>query len=285
VSASGAVVITGASTGIGRACALRLDRAGFDVFAGVRKTEDGESIVAQASARLKPLIIDVTDADSIAAAAAQVNEATGGQLAGLVNNAGIAVAGPVEALDIDELRRQFEVNFFGQVAVTQALLAALRAAKGRVVFMSSVGGRPGGALPYASPYGASKHALEALADSLRIEMRPFGVEVSIIEPGAVATPIWDKSIGEAAVTREGVSPELLEVYGDRMDKMSTLAAKTGARGVDPDDVAAAVEAALTAPKPKTRQVVGREAKIQARLASILPSRTFDRIIERELEKS
>ena len=281
----GAVVITGASTGIGRASALRLDRAGFDVFAGVRKREDAEALTTAGSDRLRPLTIDVTDPDSIASAAAEVNELTGGALAGLVNNAGIAVAGPIEALDLDQLRRQFDVNFFGQVAVTKAFLAAIRAAKGRVVFMSSVGGRPGGALPYASPYGASKHALEALADSLRIEMRPFGVEVSIIEPGAVATPIWDKSIDEAAETREGVPPELLEIYGDRMDKMATLAAKTGARGVDPDDVAAAVEAALTAPKPKTRQVVGREARIQARVASILPSRAFDRIIEREIEKS
>jgi NAD(P)-dependent dehydrogenase (short-subunit alcohol dehydrogenase family) len=281
----GAVVITGASTGIGRATALRLDRAGFDVLAGVRKREDGEALVAAASDRLRPLTIDVTDSGSIASAAAEVNELTGGQLAGLVNNAGIAVAGPIEALDLDQLRRQFDVNFFGQVAVTKALLASIRASKGRVVFMSSVGGRPGGALPYVSPYGASKHALEAAADSLRIEMRPFGVEVAIIEPGAVATPIWDKSTDEAARLREGVSPELLEVYGERMDKMAALATKTGARGVDPDDVAAAVEQALTAEKPRTRYVVGREAKIQARLASILPSRAFDRIIEREIEKS
>ncbi len=281
----GAVVITGASTGIGRACALRLDRAGFDVFAGVRKPEDGEALVAAASDRLRPLTIDVTDTSSIATAAAEVVQATGGRLAGLVNNAGIAVAGPVEGLDLDQLRRQFDVNFFGQVAVTQALLAAIRAARGRVVFMSSVGGRKGGALPYVSPYGASKHALEAIADSLRIEMRPFGVEVSIIEPGAVATPIWDKSTDEAARLREGIDPALIEVYGERMDKMSALATKTGARGVDPDEVAAAVEAALTDEKPKTRQVVGREAKIQARLGSLLPNRTMDRLIEREVDRA
>ena len=191
----------------------------------------------------------------------------------------------MEGLDLDQLRRQFEVNFFGQVAVTQALLAAIRAARGRVVFMSSVGGRKGGALPYVSPYGASKHALEAIADSLRIEMRPFGVEVSIIEPGAVATPIWEKSTDEAARLREGIDPALIEVYGERMDKMSALATKTGARGVDPDEVAAAVEAALTDEKPKTRQVVGREAKIQARLGSLLPNRAMDRLIEREVDRA
>lgn len=281
----GAVVITGASTGIGRACALRLDSAGFEVFAGVRKPEDGEALVADASERLRPLTIDVTDAESIAAAAAEVNEATGGRLAGLVNNAGIAVAGPVEGLDLDQLRRQFEVNFFGQVAVTQALLEPIRAARGRVVFMSSVGGRRGGALPYVSPYGASKHALEAVADSLRIEMRPFGVEVSIIEPGAVATPIWEKSTDEAARLREGIDPALVEIYGERMDQMAALATKTGARGVDPDDVAAAVEAALTDEKPKTRQIVGREAKVQARLGSLLPARAMDRLIEREVDRA
>jgi NAD(P)-dependent dehydrogenase (short-subunit alcohol dehydrogenase family) len=281
----GAVVITGASTGIGRSCAVRLDRAGFDVFAGVRKPEDGEALVAAASDRLRPLTIDVTDADSIASAAAEVNELTGGNLAGLVNNAGIAVAGPIEGLDLDQLRRQFDVNFFGQVAVTQALLGAIRAARGRVVFMSSVGGRKGGALPYASPYGASKHALEALADSLRIEMRPFGVEVSIIEPGAVATPIWDKSTDAAAQQREAIDPALNEIYGERMDKMSALATKTGARGVDPEEVAEAVERALTDDKPKTRQIVGRQAKIQARLAGLLPSRAWDRLIEREVENS
>ena len=281
----GAVVITGASTGIGRACALRLDRAGFDVLAGVRRPEDGEALVAAASDRLRPLIIDVVDPESIATAAAEVTEVTGGQLAGLVNNAGIAIAGPVEGLDLDQLRRQFEVNFFGQVAVTQALLEPIRAARGRVVFMSSVGGRKGGALPYVSPYGASKHALEAVADSLRIEMRPFGVEVSIIEPGAVATPIWDKSTDEAERLREGIDPALIAIYGERMDKMAALATKTGARGVDPDEVAVAVEAALTAEKPKTREVVGREAKIQARLGALLPNRAMDRLIEREVDRS
>jgi NAD(P)-dependent dehydrogenase (short-subunit alcohol dehydrogenase family) len=281
----GAVVITGASTGIGRACALRLDRGGFDVFAGVRKPEDGEALAAAASERLRPLIIDVTDEASIASAAAEVSEQTNGRLAGLVNNAGIAVAGPIEGLDLEQLRRQFDVNFFGQVAVTQAFLESIRAARGRVVFMSSVGGRKGGSLPYASPYGASKHALEALADSLRIEMRPFGVEVSIIEPGAVATPIWDKSTGEAAQQREAIDPALNEIYGERMDKMSALATKTGAGGVDPEEVAEAVERALTDDKPKTRQVVGREAKIQARLASVLPSRVWDSLIEREIDKS
>lgn len=280
---SGAVVITGASTGIGRACALRLDRAGFDVFAGVRKAEDGEALGAAASQRLRPLTIDVIDTESIAAAAAEVNEATGGRLAGLVNNAGIALAGPIEGLQLDELRRQLEVNVVGQVAVTQAFLAMIRGAQGRVVFMSSIGGK--GALPYVSPYNASKHAVEAIADALRIEMRPFGVEVAIIEPGAVATPIWEKSGAEARAGRAKMDPATEQLYGERMDKMATLAQKTGERGVDPDEVAVAVEHALTAEKPRTRYVIGREAKIQMRLRSVLPTRAMDRLIEREVERS
>jgi len=279
----GAVVITGASTGIGRSCALRLDRAGFDVFAGVRKPEDGEALVAAASDRLRPLAIDVTDAGSIAAAATEIEEATGGRLAGLVNNAGIALAGPIEGVALDELRRQFEVNVFGQVAVTQALLSMVRAAKGRVVFMSSVGGR--NALPYISPYSSSKHAIEAIGDALRIEMRPFGVEVAIVEPGSVATPIWEKSGSEAATAREEYGQEIEALYGERMDHMESLAEKTGARGVDPEEVAQAVEHALTAGKPKTRYVVGREAKIQLKVAAALPRRAMDRLIEREIDRS
>lgn len=279
----GAVVITGASTGIGRACALRLDRGGFDVFAGVRKPADAEALTAEGSDRLRPLTIDVLDADSIASAAAEVNKATGGKLAGLVNNAGIALAGPIEGVDLNELRRQFEVNVFGQVAVTQAFLASVRAASGRVVFMSSIGGR--NALPYISPYSASKHALEAIGDALRIEMRPFGVEVAIIEPGSVATPIWDKSGAEAVAAREEYGPEIERLYGERMDHMRALAEKTGKRGVDPDDVAKAVEHALTASKPRTRYVVGTEAKVQLKLSAALPRRTMDRLIEREIERS
>lgn len=283
MSHRGAVVITGASTGIGRASALRLDRAGFEVFAGVRKPEDGEALVAAASDRLRPLTIDVVDAKSIARAVVEAKEATGGQLAGLVNNAGIALAGPIEGLSLDELRRQFEVNVFGQVAVTQAFLPAIRTAKGRVVFMSSVGGR--NALPYISPYSSSKHALEAIGDGLRMEMRPFGVEVAIVEPGSVATPIWDKSGAEAQAARAELDPVIADLYGERMDHMAALAEKTGARGVDPDEVAQAVEHALTAEKPKTRYVVGREAKVQLKLSSVLPRRTMDRLIEREIERS
>ena len=189
-----AAVVTGSSTGIGRASALALARDGFRVFAGVRKAADGEALVAAAEGELEPLSLDVADGDAIAAAAERVREATEGRLAGLVNNAGVAVPGPVEGVDLDELRRQLEINVVAQVAVTQAFLPQLRSARGRVVFMSSVGGRM--AFPYLSPYNASKHALEAIGDSLRQEVGPFGVGVAIVEPGSVATPFWEKGLAE-----------------------------------------------------------------------------------------
>jgi NAD(P)-dependent dehydrogenase (short-subunit alcohol dehydrogenase family) len=204
--ATGTVVITGASTGIGRACALHLDSLGFDVFAGVRKPEDGERLAAEGSERLRPLQLDVTDAAQVEAAAREVGEAVGDRgLAGLVNNAGIAVSAPLEFIPIDELRHQLEVNVIGQVAVTQALLGLLRRGKGRVVNIGSIGGRV--ALPFVGPYAASKIALEALTDSLRRELRRTGVEVSIVRPGGIATPIWDRGIGAADQIREQMPPE------------------------------------------------------------------------------
>ena len=274
-----AAVVTGSSTGIGRASALALARDGFRVFAGVRKAADGEALVAAAEGELEPLSLDVADGDAIAAAAERVREATGGRLAGLVNNAGVAVPGPVEGVDLDELRRQLEINVVAQVAVTQAFLPQLRSARGRVVFMSSVGGRM--AFPYLSPYNASKHALEAIGDSLRQEVGPFGVGVAIVEPGSVATPFWDKGLAEAPKARAAMNPELLELYGPALEAASE---KTAARGVPPERVAEAVLHALTATKPKTRYLVGTDAKIQVGLRKVVPDRVFDRLIARELRR-
>jgi NAD(P)-dependent dehydrogenase (short-subunit alcohol dehydrogenase family) len=276
----GAVLISGSSTGIGRASALRLDRAGFQVFAGVRNRGDAESLEDEASDRLEPVILDVTDEVTIAATAERIRQVTGGRLAGLVNNAGIAKGGPIEALAIDDLRHQLEVNLIGQVAVTQAMLPMIRAARGRVVFMSSIGGKV--ALPYISPYAASKHAIEAVGDSLRREMHPFGVQVSLVEPGAVATPIWDKGSNEAAELRERASAEQIEAYGPVLDRFEKLFIETGRSGVPPDDVADAVEHALTAAKPKTRYLIGRQAKIRAAVARYLPDRFLDRGVARQL---
>jgi NAD(P)-dependent dehydrogenase (short-subunit alcohol dehydrogenase family) len=278
--AQGAVVITGSSTGIGRASALALSAAGFHVFAGVRKPEDGESLVSAASGNLQPLQLDVTDAGAIEDAAARVRESAGGRLAGLVNNAGVVVPGPVEGVDLDELRRQFEVNVVGQVAVTQALLPMIRAARGRVVLVSSIGGRL--AVPYLSPYNASKHALEAVGDSLRQEMRQFGVGVSIIEPGSVATPFWDKGLAEAPKARAALGPELNELYGPDLDRVEAASRKQAARGIPPERVADAIVHALTSARPKTRYLVGAEAKLAGQARRLLPDRVIDRLIVREL---
>ncbi|MDX6581830.1 MAG: hypothetical protein QOI10_1014 [Solirubrobacterales bacterium] len=279
----GAVVVTGASTGIGRAAALMLDREGFSVFAGVRKPEDGEPLRAEGSERLETVICDVTDAATIAATAERVREATGGKLAGLVNNAGITVQGPVEALPLDDYRHQLEVNVVGQIAVTQALLAMIREARGRVVFISSIGGR--GGLPYLSPYNASKAAIGAVADSLRQEMKQFGVEVSYVEPGAIATEIWAKGIDGAPALREAMGPEMNDLYGPKLDRLSALAEKTGASGLPPDAVAKVILHALTASRPKARYVVGGEAKVTAALRTYLPKRVFDRLVERRIESA
>jgi NAD(P)-dependent dehydrogenase (short-subunit alcohol dehydrogenase family) len=275
-------VVTGSSTGIGRACALALDRHGFTVFAGVRKQADADSLRAEASERLEPLTVDVTDADSIAGAAERVRDATGGRLTGLVNNAGIVVPGPVEGVDLDELRRQLEVNVVGQVAVTQAFLPLIRAARGRVVLMSSVGGR--NALPQLSPYHASKFAIEAIGDSLRQEMRPFGVEVSIIEPGAIATPFWGKGKAEAPQARAAMDPEVLALYSDELDAIERASERTEARGAPPSKVAEAVVEALTSRRPRTRYLVGTDAKIQARLGKLLPDRAMDRLVRWEMHR-
>ena len=279
----GAVVVTGASTGIGRAGALMLAREGFQVFAGVRKPEDADSLRAEGAERLEPVTLDVTDQATIDATAERVREATAGRLAGLVNNAGITVQGPVEALPLDEYRRQLEVNVIGQIAVTQALLEMIRAARGRVVFISSIGGR--GGLPYLSPYNASKAAIGCVADSLRQEMRQFGVEVSYIEPGAIKTEIWDKGIESAPVLREAIGPEMNQLYGPKLDHLEALATKTGEGGQPPEAVGKAIVHALTAAKPRARYVVGGEAKVTAALRSCLPKRVFDRLVERRFESA
>ena len=213
-----------------------------------------------------------------------MREATGGRLAGLVNNAGISVAGPVEALPLDEYRRQLEVNLIGQIAVTQAFLAMIRAARGRVVFISSIGAR--GGLGYLSPYNASKAALSAVGDSLRQEMRPFGVE----RLGDRARLDRDGDLGQGdRVGRRRcarrIGPEMNELYGERLDRLEALARKTGARGLDPDTVLEAVEHALTAEQPKARYTIGREAQIQRAARALLPAPAFDRLVARELDNA
>jgi NAD(P)-dependent dehydrogenase (short-subunit alcohol dehydrogenase family) len=279
--ASRAVVITGASTGIGRATAVRLAGAGWDVFAGVRKVEDGESVREESPDRIHPLILDVTDSATIEAAAVTVRETLGDRgLAGLVNNAGITVQGPLEFLAVDDLRRQMDVNVIGQVAVTQALMPAIRTATGRIVNITSVGGRV--AHPFLGPYNASKFALEALTDSMRKELRPWGIHVVAVEPGSMATEIWDKGESGADELLEKLGERGRELYGETLQKLREYAVKAGERGKPPDVVAKVIERALTASRPRTRYLVGPDARAQVALSTVLPDRAFDAVEARLL---
>jgi NAD(P)-dependent dehydrogenase (short-subunit alcohol dehydrogenase family) len=274
----GAVLVTGSSTGIGRACVLHLDGLGFKVFAGVRKAEDGDALRAAASGRLEPLILDVTKEADIAAAVDRVARESTGGLAGLVNNAGVAMGGPIELIAIDDFRRQIEVNLIGQIAVTQALLPAIRRSRGRVVFLSSIGGLV--ANPYMSPYHASKFGIEAVGDSLRQELRPFGIHVSIVEPGSVATPIWEKARGTAEAVRARLTPEQEALYGARVGRMAEVVREVGERGVAPEKVAKVIAHALTARRPRTRYLVGADARAMVLLRKLLPDRIGDRLVSR-----
>src|SRR5260370_25499123 len=232
------VVVTGASTGIGEACALRLDMRGFRCFAGVRRAVAGGAWKQKASGRLTPILLDVTDASSIKSAAAAVAAALGEEgLSGLVNNAGIAIAGPLEFLPIDELRRQFEVNVIGQIAVTQAFLPLLRKGHGRIVNMGSIAGKS--ALPFAGPFCASKFALEALTDSLRMELLPWNIPVSIIEPAYVTTPILQKSLRGWERVAAMLPPRAHELYGHAIPSILHVVSnirKTALNSDVPEDV-------------------------------------------------
>ncbi|HEY4897100.1 MAG TPA: SDR family oxidoreductase [Solirubrobacteraceae bacterium] len=276
------VLITGASTGIGRASALHLAAGGWTVFAGVRDLGAGERLVAEASGgRVIPLQLEVTDSAQIAEAAARVQaESPGGEarLDGLVNNAGIGIGGPLELISAEDLRRQFEVNVFGQVAVTQALLPALRRAGGRIVLVSSIGGRV--ATAFTAPYAASKHAIEAFGDALRVELRTSGVRVALIEPGSVATPIWDKSRAEA--DRVSIPDHLKAEYGNVPAAMDKVMQDTGRRGVPPEQVAETIERALTSTRMRARYVVGRDARAMLIARRLLPDLLFDRVARRAL---
>ncbi len=279
-SSRGAVLISGASTGIGRACTEHLDSLGFTIFAGVRKQSDADSLRGAGSGRTQPLMLDVTESESIASAMRIVDEACPTGLVGLVNNAGISVGGPLEFVAIDEWRRQLEVNFIGQVAVTQAALPALRKARGRIVNMTSIGGRL--ASPFLGPYNASKYALEAVTDALRLELRQFGVKVAAVEPGAVATPIWEKGRASAEQATASMPAEAQQLYSAGITAISKFISLGERSGVPPLEVARAVEHALTASRPKTRYVVGRDAKMRLILTRLLPTRVMDRVVVRAM---
>ncbi|HJM88749.1 MAG TPA: SDR family oxidoreductase [Dehalococcoidia bacterium] len=275
----GAVVVTGASSGIGKAIALRLDRMGFHVLAGARREEDGEALRAAASNGLEPLYIDVTQQHSIDEAERVVAQA-GYVVVGLVNNAGIGIGGPYEVLPMERIREQLEVNFFGQVAVSQAFIPHLRKVKGRIVNMGSIAGRV--AAPYVGPYSASKFALEAFTDSLRIELTPWEIKVAIVEPGRIETPIWGKARDSAAQLPDDLSEEALALYGDALDRVGGWIDRAETNAIDADEVVKAVVHALTAKYPKTRYLVGKDAKRQALFARWVPTAVRDWLVRRRL---
>ena len=244
------------------------------MFAGVRKAADGERIRQSASVRLTALLLDVTDAEQIAAAAAAIRSDVGpAGLFGLVNNAGIAVAGPLELVPLDDFRRQLEVNVIGQVAVLQAVLPLIRAAQGRIVNMSSISGRV--APPYLGPYAASKHALEAISDCLRAEMRPFRVSVSVVEPASVETPIWSKAGACVDRIAEQTAAERLAVYREEFEAVRRSQETLTARAMPVERVVRAVVHALTARRPKTRYPVGIETRAAFFWFPLLSDRTRD----------
>lgn len=268
---SGAVVVTGASSGIGAATAARLAAAGYLVFAGYRKARDAEPL---REAGAVPVRLDVTDRGTLVAAREVVTRQMEDRpLVGLVNNAGVPVAGPLELVPLDAVRRAFEVNVIGALATTQIFLPALRAGGGRVVMISSISGRL--PMPFAGPYAASKFALEALSDSLRRELSPFGVDVVVIQPGAVRTAIWDR-VEEMEMERYRDTP-----YEPLVDATRSAALQAGRTGLPPGRVAEVVLEVLASERPRARRLVlPRRGALRLRLLERLPDRWLDRLVAR-----
>lgn len=276
-----AVVVTGASTGIGRAAAEALVAQGFHVFGSVRKPADGQSLREQLGEHVTPLQFDVTDAEAIAAAVPVVQEFVGDDtLAGLVNNAGVAIGGALMHQPTAELRQQFDINVFGLMEVTRAFLPLLGARRptprspGRIVNISSVGGRI--AAPFIGAYSASKHAVEALSDALRRELMIYGVDVIVIQPGAIKTPIWDKA--EAEDTAQYAGTDYAEIAG----RFQEFMVHKGRNGLEPSRVSSTIVRALTTSRPKTRYPIPDEPWMGWRLPRILPDRMIDRAIAKQL---
>ena len=270
------VLITGASTGIGHASAARMATAGFTVFAGVRKQADAERLEREGGGRIVPVLLDVNDDASIHTAVELIRAHVGARgLNGLVNNAGIGSSAPIECIPAALLRTQFEVNVFGQVAVIQAFLPLIRTARGRLVNMGSVGSHI--TIPFGGALCASKAAFAAINDALRLELHPFGIQVSMIEPGAIATPAVDKTLGDVEGTVRQLGPEGAARYGDMLREFMRRAYQREKKGSPPAVVAEAVHHALTAERPHARYAVGKEARILSTLPHFLSDGLLDRL--------
>ena len=275
-----AVLVTGASSGIGRAAALALAAAGYRVFAGVRRQEDGEALARVAAGRLSPIYLDVIRPEAVAEAAAYLDRELGeAGLFGLINNAGVIVAAPLEFVPLEDVREQFEVNVTGALAVTQAMLPLLRRACGRIVNIGSVSGSF--STPFTGPYNASKFALRAMSDALRLELAPWGIDVSIIEPGTVRTPMWQRSLRRIQALERRLPARATALYGPVFARMRQFI--EGARGVPPENVATAIKAVLRARRPRAYYSVGVDAKLRLALER-LPTRLRDFLIASQLPK-
>jgi NAD(P)-dependent dehydrogenase (short-subunit alcohol dehydrogenase family) len=268
------IVVTGASTGMGAATARELARRGFHVLAGVRRDVDADALRGDG---IEPHILDITVESDVAAIAERVaRDPQGLPLRALINNAGVAINAPVEALPIAEWRRQFEVNLFGHVAMIQALMPSLLRSSGTVVNISSLGGKV--ALPTYPAYAGSKFALEALSDSLRREVSRLGVKVVVIEPGAVKTAMAERGVATADRLKDGMTADQRERYGELVDAMSNLARSFDKDGVSAEHAAKVIAKAATASRPRTRYTVGRDAAVLARLARVVSDRVLDRVV-------
>ncbi len=272
-------VVTGASSGFGLATAQELARRGFHVLAGVRKQQDAERLATE---NIEPVIVDITDEGQVAALADRVaRDPQGRRLGVLVNNAGVALNAPAETIPLAEWRRHFDVNFFGHVALTQALLPALIAGgNGRLVNVSSIGGRV--AFPTYGAYAAAKFALEGFSDVLRREVGRLGVKVIVIEPGNVATPMWGKGIATMDELAATMTADQHARYDDLVAAMRKQAEALEGGGIQPLDAAKVIAKAIGSRKPRTRYLVGRDAKLAAVVSALLSDRAFDRFVARNL---
>ena len=272
-----AILVTGASTGIGHATTQLLARSGYAVFAGVRNESDAVRI-ASLHPNITPLTLDVTKPADIRTATALIRE-SGIPLYGLINNAGIAVAGPLEFLPIDDIRKQFEINVFAPIALAQAMLPMLREQRGRIAFIGSIAGRI--SAPFVGPYSASKAGLASLVDAMRQELASFGVAVSLFEFAAVKTPIWAKGRSAKDELLGKLPPAAIAHYGTFIDAIVAQTEREERHGMEPRVVAEAILGALRSDHPRERYVIGKQAKLQA-IVAMLPPSTRDRLIKKAM---
>ena len=273
------IVITGSSTGIGKACALHLDKLGYKIYAGVGKQTDGDRLREGASDKVVPIILDVTDAESIATTVSIIEKETGGNVFGLINNAGIGRSGVLEVTPVDEIRKVMDVNVIGLMSMTKAMIPMLRKNKGRIINIGSTSSFL--ASPGASAYAASKFAVRAVTDSLRLELKPFGMSVILVAPGAVESEIWKKGTAYKNEMRKSVKPEIAQLYATLIKFGEKLIKEI--KKIPAEEVAISVAQALASIKPKPYYIVGKDAKAGVKAAR-LPKSLLDWIFLKRIQK-